>query len=74
MQTLKILILLYILSLGAMYYLSTRAGGEPPLLPGDIYKIRGPRKIYFPLGSALILTILLYLFFSLLKQRFLPSP
>ena len=73
MQAIKIIILLYIMSLGGMYYISTRSGGVPPLLPGDIYRVKGPRRIYFPMGSALIITILIYLFFSILKQKFLPT-
>lgn len=35
--------------------------GIPVLLPGDFLIIKASRKIYIPLGTSLILTIILYI-------------
>lgn len=59
----KVFLLLYVISIGGMFYVSTRLSG-PVVLPGDIYFIRGSRKFYFPLGSSLILAIILFILFN----------
>ncbi len=70
MALIKSLILFYIISLGAMYYLYYKNPGDPPLLPGDIYKIKANRRYYFPLASSLLLTAILYFVFRFIKNRF----
>ncbi|OGM12422.1 hypothetical protein A2Z22_04585 [Candidatus Woesebacteria bacterium RBG_16_34_12] len=30
------------------------------VMPGDLYKIRAPRRIYIPFGSSLIITIIIF--------------
>lgn len=69
-QGVKIFILLYIISLGIMYYLYSKDPSDPPLMPGDVYKIRAGRRYYFPLSSSLVVTAILYFLIKFLKTRF----
>lgn len=64
MPGLRVFFLLYVVSIAVMYFLFSR-GGNPPLLPGDFYIKKVGRSIYIPIGSSLILTIILYILFSL---------
>jgi hypothetical protein len=59
MQGIKIFLLLWVVSIGLVYALMKR-GGVPFLLPGDYLIIKASRRIYIPLGTSLILTILLF--------------
>ena len=65
----KLFIILYIISVGFMYYIYSRNPNNPPLFPGDIYRARGTKKVYFPLGSSLIIAIILLIIFGLLRRR-----
>lgn len=58
-QWLQMIGILYLISFGAMYYLSGRAKG-PIVLPGDIYYVKGGRKTYIPTGGAAILTVVAF--------------
>ncbi|QQS38469.1 DUF2905 family protein [Candidatus Woesebacteria bacterium] len=60
LKTLQIMGLLYVLSVGAMYYLSQRTK-QPMIVPGDIYRRREGRVMYIPTGGALVLMIILYI-------------
>jgi len=62
-EYLKAFGLIYIISIGGMFYLSSKASG-PIVLPGDIYFRRGTKMFYFPLGSSLLLAIVLFLLFK----------
>lgn len=55
----KIFLLIWAISVGVMYFLSTRPG-NPLVLPGDIYTRKGVNKIYIPLGSSLYLAIVIF--------------
>lgn len=67
MTELRLFFLLYIISVAFIYALQKKAG-VPFLIPGDLYFHKGARKIYIPLGSSLILTIILFL----ILRRFIP--
>lgn len=59
-EAIKTFFILLTMSIGAMYYLSWRTG-DKAIIPGDIYIKKAGREYYFPLGSSLLLTIVLYL-------------
>jgi hypothetical protein len=59
MQGIKIFLLLWIVSIGLVYALMRRVG-VPFLLPGDYLIIKASRRIYIPLGTSLIITIVLF--------------
>ena len=63
------LLLLYGMSFGAMYYIARRANG-PLVIPGDVYKAKGGRKVYFPFGGALVLTAILWFLIRWLQNFF----
>ncbi len=56
---LKMLILLIILSFFLAYGSYFLTNGKT-ILPGDFYKVSGSRKIYIPLATTLITSVLLY--------------
>ena len=64
MGLIQIFFLLYIVSVATMYFLFSR-GGRAPMLPGDFYISKGPKRIYIPVGSSLIITIILFILFKL---------
>jgi hypothetical protein len=64
----KVFLLLYIISIAVMYFLFSR-GGNPPVLPGDLYIVKGSKRIYIPFGGSLILTIILYVIFTLIRGK-----
>lgn len=68
-MTIKVFILLYIIDVAALFFLFQRGGADGPLLPGDIYIVRGNKRIYLPFLSALLLTIVLIALFSYLKNK-----
>jgi hypothetical protein len=72
MKIFEIAILLYILSMGIMYFLSARHG-KPIVLPGDILIRKGPRNVYIPIGSAFYVTILLFILFTYFSSKLLPN-
>lgn len=57
----KIFLILWAISAAVMYFISSKPGGNPMVLPGDIYTRKGVNKIYIPLGSSLYLAIILYI-------------
>lgn len=59
----KVFLLIYVIAIGGMYYVSSKASG-PVVLPGDIYFRRGTKLVYVPLGGSLILAIVLFLLFK----------
>ena len=60
MSPLKVFLSIYLLSIAFMYYISFKYR-LPVTIPGDIFIKKGPRTIYFPIASSLLLTILLFL-------------
>lgn len=71
MPFVKVFVLIYFVSLGFMYYLYYKNPGDPPLIPGDFYKIKSGRRFYFPLGSSLVIAAILYFVLNLLRKKFL---
>lgn len=69
LDNVKIFGLLYVISIGIMYYLSKRAK-QPMIIPGDIYKTKGGRITYFPSGGALLVAIALYLIINIIAKKF----
>ena len=57
----KIFLILWAISAAVMYFISSKPGANPMVLPGDIYTRKGVNKIYIPLGSSLYLAIILYI-------------
>ena len=55
---LKIIVLLYFVCVAAMYFVFY-ASKKRILIPGDLYKVKPPRVIYYPSGSALLLMIII---------------
>jgi len=60
MNLLQLFLTLYLISV-AFIYAFQRKAGTPFTLPGDIYIHMGTKRIYIPLGSSLIATIILFL-------------
>lgn len=60
MESIKIFLLLWIVSIGLIYALMKKSG-VPFLLPGDYLIIKASRRIYIPLGTSLIVTIVLFI-------------
>jgi hypothetical protein len=69
MEAIKFFGILYFLAAAFMYYLSQR-GGQPPIIPGDIYIKKGPRTIYIPTGSSFIIAAILFLLLRKLVVSF----
>jgi len=58
--------------LGAILLLAGNLSGKVPWigrLPGDIYIERGNWKVYVPLGTSILVSIILTLIFSLFARR-----
>ncbi len=66
MQAIRVFFLVFFVCVAFMYFVYFKRGKDPLLFPGDIYRIRNERAYYFPLGSALVLTVLLYLFVTII--------
>lgn len=60
MEKIQIFVLIYFIVMVLLYALIYKAG-VPFLLPGDIYIHKGQRRIYIPLGTTLIITLVLFL-------------
>ncbi|OGM19814.1 hypothetical protein A2686_04050 [Candidatus Woesebacteria bacterium RIFCSPHIGHO2_01_FULL_38_10] len=60
MTSLKFFVLLYLVSLVLIYVLNQKTG-VPLVLPGDIYKVKGTRRIYIPLATSFTLALILFL-------------
>ena len=72
MTGLQIFLLLYLVVVSLLYVYATKGGGEVPwLLPGDFYIHKGTKRIYIPLGSSLIITIILFLILNGLRNKIL---
>ena len=57
---LRVFILLYFIAFVGMYMLAGK-NKMPITMPGDVYFIRGPRTFYIPIGSALIISLIVIL-------------
>jgi hypothetical protein len=58
--------------LGVILFVAGNLSGKVPWLgrlPGDIYVERGNWKFYFPLGTSILISIVLTLILSLLGRR-----
>jgi hypothetical protein len=60
--------LIYFTVMAFVYALSRKAG-VPLVLPGDVYISNGTNKVYIPLGTTFIITLILFLIF----YRFIPK-
>jgi len=67
MNALEFFFLLYFI-VAAFIYAIQRRGAIPFTLPGDIYIHIGQKKIYIPLGSSLIITIILFLILNRFRK------
>jgi len=56
----KLFFILWAIAVGIMYFVASRPG-NPLVLPGDIYSIKGSNKIYIPFGSSFFLAIVLFI-------------
>ncbi len=63
----KAFFIIYFISVAFIYGLQSRSV-EPIIVPGDIYVKKGLKGIYIPLGSSLLLTIVLFLIFKKLAS------
>ena len=70
-EIIKVLGIIYFVSLGFIYAFAAKTG-PPFVLPGDIYIHKAAKRIYIPLGSAAILTVVIYLILRGLMNRFAP--
>lgn len=66
-ELLKTIFLFYVVSTAFAYFLYYKSGNNF-IVPGDVFKIVGGRKIYFPIGIPFVLTIVLFLFFRLVSS------
>lgn len=60
MKAVQLFVVLFFIVIAFLYALINKVG-VPFLLPGDVYRNYGGRKLYFPLGTGLILTTLIFL-------------
>lgn len=60
MGAIKTFFILYIIVIAGIYAL-TRGGKTPVVIPGDYYKRMGPRTVYIPLATSLLVTIILFI-------------
>lgn len=51
--------LIYVISVGFVYYLSSKTSG-PIVIPGDIYIRKAGRTVYIPLASPLVVAIIIF--------------
>ncbi|MCS7092783.1 MAG: DUF2905 domain-containing protein [Patescibacteria group bacterium] len=51
--------LIYVISIGIVYYLSARTK-VPIVIPGDIYVRKAGRTMYIPLSSPLVVAIIIF--------------
>jgi len=59
MTYIKLFFILYFISAVFLFILKRR--GKPPMLiPGDLYRRVGNIKIYIPLASSLVITLILF--------------
>ena len=65
MDGIRVFFLLFVVMTAGMYFLYYKRGKNPLLFPGDIYRVRAERAFYFPLGSALTVTVILYIILKL---------
>lgn len=56
----KVIFLIYVISVAAAYFLFYTKGGKF-MLPGDLYIVKAPRRIYIPFGTALLFSIIIYI-------------
>jgi Protein of unknown function (DUF2905) len=56
----KLIGMIYLISVGFVIYISSRASG-PIIIPGDIYVRKAGRTLYIPLASSLVVTIVIFL-------------
>ena len=68
-DSLKAFVLLYLISIGIMFYISKRTG-TPFIVPGDIYNLKQGRRMYIPTGGAFFLTLALYVLLLNLRTKF----
>lgn len=66
-QEIKVFLLLLMLAVGIMYFIAARRRG-PLALPGDLLIMKAGRTIYIPIGSSLVIAIILYALLSALKS------
>lgn len=64
----ELFLLIYIIIIGLLYLYASK-GGIPWTLPGDLLIVKGQRTIYIPLGTSLIITVLLFLILNRIKPR-----
>jgi hypothetical protein len=57
-EGIKIFLLLWLVCIGIIYALMRN--GVPFLLPGDYLIIKASRRIYIPLGTSLVFTVVLF--------------
>ena len=65
MSSVRVFLLLYVVSVAFMYYLSYFKK-IPVFIPGDLFIKKGQRTIYFPFSSALLLSIMLFVALNIL--------
>lgn len=51
--------LIYVISVGFIYYLSSKTSG-PIVIPGDVYIRKAGRTVYIPLASPLVVAIVIF--------------
>lgn len=57
---LKVIFLIYVISVAGAYFLFYVKGGKF-MLPGDLYIVRAPRRIYIPFGTSLLFSFIIYI-------------
>lgn len=67
-SSIKLFLILYFIAVAFIYALQ-RQSGTPVIIPGDIYIQNGARRIYIPLGSSFVLTLVLFLILNSIRKR-----
>lgn len=60
MNAIKAFLMLYVIALALVYSFAGKSA-NPLIVPGDIYIVKAGKRLYIPISSSLIITIILFL-------------
>jgi len=69
LENIKLFAILFFISMAFIFALQKK-GGNPIIIPGDIYIRKNQKYIYIPISSTFLLTLIIYIILSSLKRKF----
>lgn len=67
-SSIKLFLTLYFISVAFIYALQSRRF-SPIIVPGDIYIVKGQKRVYIPLGLSFIMTLVIFLILNNIRKR-----